>query len=48
LHTGTTVIRHIYGTHFDGARRVVDMRGQVNTYFFRESGVPDRHGRVIY
>jgi alpha-glucuronidase len=81
LHSGTTVIQHIYDTHIEGARRVVEMRDlwrslegrldeaawtnvmerlerqvdsarewrdQVNTYFFRKSGVPDRHGRVIH
>jgi alpha-glucuronidase len=80
LHSGTTVIQHIYDTHVEGARRVVEMRDlwrslegrldeaswtnvmerlerqvnsarewrdQVNTYFFRKSGVPDRHGRVV-
>jgi len=29
----------------DSAR---EWRDQVNTYFFRKSGVPDRHGRVIH
>ncbi|GAA1323822.1 alpha-glucuronidase [Pseudonocardia xinjiangensis] len=81
LHTGETVIQHIYDTHVEGARRVVTMRDlwrslegrlddvswtnvmerlerqvgsarewrdQVNTYFFRKSGIPDRHGRVIH
>jgi alpha-glucuronidase len=81
LHSGKTVIQHIYDTHFEGveeveaARRVwaslvglVDAerhsrvaerfeeqlrsarewRDQVNSYFFRKSGVPDAHGRHIY
>ncbi|MFJ5222717.1 alpha-glucuronidase [Streptomyces sp. NPDC088400] len=81
LHSGDTVIQHIYDTHFDGvteveeARRVwagladlVDparharaaeryeeqLRGarewcdQINTYFFRKSGVPDARGRRIH
>ena len=25
-----------------------EWRDQVNTYFFRKSGVPDRHGRVVH
>jgi alpha-glucuronidase len=81
LRSGSTVIQHIYDTHFAGARRVGQMRqrwreaaglvdqalydrvaerldeqvrsaeewrDQVNTYFFRKSGVPDAHGRRIY
>ncbi|HEU5111361.1 MAG TPA: alpha-glucuronidase, partial [Micromonosporaceae bacterium] len=81
LHSGVTVIQHIYDTHFAGARRVArmreewagvadlvdpavhgrvaerldeqvrsarDWRDQVNTYFFRKSGVPDAHGRTIH
>jgi alpha-glucuronidase len=81
LHSGTTVIQHIYDTHIEGARRAVETRDlwrslegrldeaswtnvmerlerqvdsarewcdQVNTYFFRKSGVPDRHGRVVH
>ncbi|MGC0328951.1 alpha-glucuronidase [Streptomyces sp. SAI-170] len=80
LHSGRTVIQHIYDTHFEGveeaeeARRVwaglgdvVDAerharvaelfeeqvrsarewRDQVNSYFFRKSGVPDERGRRI-
>ncbi|MFI9154105.1 alpha-glucuronidase [Streptomyces sp. NPDC053367] len=80
LHSGKTVIQHIYDTHFEGveeaeeARRVwarldgvVDVgrharvaelfeeqvrsarewRDQVNSYFFRKSGVPDAHGRRL-
>jgi alpha-glucuronidase len=81
LHSGRTVIQHIYDTHFAGAaeaaamrdawRRVAgavpldldervralldeqvrsaeEWRDQVNTYFFRKSGVPDWEGRTIY
>jgi alpha-glucuronidase len=83
LHSGTSVIQHIYDTHFAGAerahetreqwRRIADAglvapdvyarvaerleeqvrcaeewRDQINTYFFRKSGVPDVHGRRIF
>lgn len=81
LHDGTTVVQHIYDTHFRGAERVEEMtrrwetlqgrvdgqvharvrdrlaeqlrsarewRDQVNTYFWRKSGVPDDAGRTIY
>jgi len=81
LHSGSTVIQHIYDTHFAGAEEVARMlplwerlaglvdpalytrvgdrleeqlrsaeewRDQLNTYFFRKSGVPDARGRRIY
>jgi alpha-glucuronidase len=83
LRGGSTVIQHIYDTHFAGVQRVAEMRrqwapladaglvdaalhervcdlldeqtrsaeewrDQVNTYFFRKSGVPDAHGRRIH
>jgi alpha-glucuronidase len=81
LHSGKTVIQHIYDTHFAGVEWVAAMlaawrplageldevtfgnvlarlerqlcsarewRDQVNTYFWRKSGVPDAHGRTIY
>lgn len=81
LHSGKTVVQHIYDTHFAGADRVVAMRSQwsrlaglvapdvdarvrerldeqvrcaqewrdqVNTYFFRKSGIPDAAGRRIH
>ncbi|ONI84676.1 alpha-glucuronidase [Saccharothrix sp. ALI-22-I] len=81
LHSGTTVIQHIYDTHFAGPEEVSRMvgtwarlegsvppevfgrvagllkeqlrcaaewRDQVNTYFWRKSGVPDAHGRLIH
>lgn len=81
LHSGTTVIQHIYDTHFAGHEEVRRMaatwaslegrvpddvfgrvtallaeqlrcakewRDQVNTYFWRKSGVPDAHGRTIH
>ncbi|MER8219164.1 alpha-glucuronidase [Streptomyces sp. NPDC094143] len=81
LHSGSTVIQHIYDTHFEGveevaqARRVwaglgdlvppewharvaqryeeqtrsaLEWRDQINSYFFRKSGVPDAHGRRIH
>ena len=83
LHSGVTVIQHIYDTHFAGVEEVaadaaavgralaglvdpatctpgspsgstsscaapIEWRDQINTYFFRKSGVPDAHGRRIY
>ncbi|GAB4048569.1 alpha-glucuronidase [Catellatospora paridis] len=81
LHSGSTVIQHIYDTHFAGADRVVAMRSQwarlaglvapdvdarvrerldeqlrcaqewrdqINTYFYRKSGIPDASGRRIH
>ncbi|MFF0161228.1 alpha-glucuronidase [Streptomyces sp. NPDC005263] len=81
LHSGKTVIQHIYDTHFEGVEEVakarrtwaalVDLvsparharvaeryeeqlhsarewRDQINSYFFRTSGVPDAQGRRIY
>ncbi|WP_034261503.1 alpha-glucuronidase [Actinospica robiniae] len=83
LHSGKSVIQHIYDTHFEGAdlaaairdqwRRIADLpvvpedvrhrmaerldeqvrcaeewRDQINTYFYRKSGIPDAHGRTIY
>ncbi|MCM3700555.1 alpha-glucuronidase family glycosyl hydrolase [Paenibacillus macerans] len=81
LHSGKTVIQHIYDTHFAGAEQAMDFleswltlegsmdaqqfenvrsrlqeqaqhalewRDQINTYFFRKSGIADEHGRTIY
>jgi alpha-glucuronidase len=83
LRSGSTVIQHIYDSHFTGAehvRRVRSLwrelasadvvepavhtrvaerldeqvrcarewRDQINSYFFRKSGIPDAHGREIY
>jgi alpha-glucuronidase len=81
LHSGSTVIQHIYDTHFAGAERAdalpaiwqgldglvdadlfarvgerlaeqrrsaTEWRDQVNTYFWRKSGIPDERGRTIY
>ncbi|MFC7546985.1 alpha-glucuronidase [Plantactinospora sp. GCM10030261] len=81
LRDGSTVIQHIYDTHFAGVDEVIAMRhqwvrlaglvddrvyarvterldeqlrsarewrDQINTYFFRKSGVPDARGRRIY
>lgn len=81
LHSGKTVVQHIYDTHFAGVERVEEMltawekvapladpdlaarvterlaeqhrsavewRDQINTYFFRKSGVADERGRKIY
>ena len=81
LHSGSTVIQHVYDTHFGGVTEVErlvaawaeaggllpadvvdrvrerlaeqlrgarEWRDQINTYFFRKSGVPDAHGRTIY
>jgi alpha-glucuronidase len=80
LRSGTTVIQHIYDSHFEGVERVgrmieqwrrvqgrvsdavyervderlavqlrsaQDWRDTVNTYFFRRSGMSDRHSRPI-
>ncbi|WJL96847.1 alpha-glucuronidase [Microbacterium sp. ET2] len=81
LHSGATVIQHIYDTHFAGVERVEEMavmweeledrvpsdlhrrvrdrfteqrrsaiewRDQINTYFWRKSGIADEVGRTIY
>ena len=83
LHSGSTVIQHIYDSHFAGAERAHEIRAlwrdlentgaldpevyarvaerldeqvrsaeewrdQINAYFFRKSGIPDRDGRAIY
>ncbi len=81
LHSGKTVIQHIYDTHFEGyeeaqklsekwdtlkgkiddeifenvherfGRQLVNARewcDQVNSYFFRKSGIPDEKGRQIW
>ncbi|MFT8938339.1 alpha-glucuronidase [Leuconostoc falkenbergense] len=81
LHSGKTVIQHIYDTHFEGYATVLDYiqswselkgnvdnitfknvserlelqkqnalewRDQINTYFYRMSGIEDEKGRVIY
>ncbi|MEV4517913.1 alpha-glucuronidase [Dactylosporangium sp. NPDC049525] len=82
LHSGVTVIQHIYDTHFAGVEAVAEAqqrwerlpaglvdpalhtrvaerldeqlrcarewRDQINTYFFRKSGVPDACGRRIF
>lgn len=81
LRSGSTIIQHIYDTHFEGFEEVVAMnrrwqqvrdrlpervrtsvdarfteqlasarewRDQVNTYFYRHSGVPDARGRELY
>lgn len=81
LHSGKTVIQHIYDTHFAGAERAArlqeawsslaglipdslykqvadrldeqaehakEWRDQINTYFYRKSGIPDERGRRIY
>jgi alpha-glucuronidase len=81
LHSGKTVIQHIYDAHFAGYDWVAAMadawrtlagqlddaafqnvlgrleqqlssarewRDQINTYFWRKSGIPDAHGRTIY
>lgn len=80
LHSGQTVIQHIYDTHFDGVKKVeeyqavwktlkdvideesylnvkerlkkqyenvVEWRDQINTYFYRKSGIMDEKGRNI-
>ncbi|MFJ4978554.1 alpha-glucuronidase [Streptomyces coeruleorubidus] len=81
LKSGTTVIQHIYDTHFEGVAEVEEARevwaglaglvdparharvaeryeeqlrsarewrDQINSYFFRKSGVPDERGRRIH
>ncbi|MFF6947994.1 alpha-glucuronidase [Streptomyces iakyrus] len=81
LHSGKTVIQHIYDTHFEGVEEVEEARSvwaslaglvdparharvaeryeeqlrsarewrdQVNSYFFRKSGVSDERGRRIH
>lgn len=81
LHSGKTVIRHIYDTHFEGVEMVDEMiarfeklqdkleakkylrmkerfkeqkesalewRDQINSYFYRKSGIPDEKHREIY
>ncbi|MBP5310550.1 MAG: alpha-glucuronidase [Lachnospiraceae bacterium] len=81
LHSGKTVIQHIYDTHFEGyeeaqqlAEKWKSLKGkvsdeifenvserferqlsnarewcdQVNSYFFRKSGIPDEKGRQIW
>ena len=81
LHSGKTVIQHIYDTHFEGVEKVeeyqkiweslreqldaesyenvkerlerqlvnaVNWRDQINTYFYRKSGIPDEKGRNVY
>jgi alpha-glucuronidase len=81
LHSGTTVIQHVYDTHFAGydevsrmartwaslkghvptaafdrvtellaeqLRCATEWRDQINTYFWRKSGIPDAQGRRIY
>ncbi|MCI2237253.1 hypothetical protein MN205_01920 [Kineococcus sp. TRM81007] len=81
LRSGTTVVQHVYDTHFAGVEAVEgfaatwqriaahvpgtvsrnvterfgeqlrsarEWRDQVNTYFFRKSGVPDATGRRIH
>lgn len=81
LKSGSTVIQHIYDTHFEGAERAAallstwrelqgrmkqtyfeqvearleeqaehakEWRDQINTYFYRKSGIEDRKRRTIY
>ncbi|WP_060861177.1 alpha-glucuronidase family glycosyl hydrolase [Paenibacillus riograndensis] len=81
LHSGKTVIQHIYDTHFEGAERAAELlaawsslkgsiredlyiqveerlkeqadhakewRDQINTYFYRKSGIGDAGQRTIY
>ncbi|OKP95289.1 alpha-glucuronidase family glycosyl hydrolase [Paenibacillus sp. P46E] len=81
LHSGKTVIQHIYDTHFEGAERAAELlaswcslkgniredlysqveerlkgqvnhakewRDQINTYFYRKSGIEDTGQRTIY
>ena len=83
LHSGESVVQHIYDTHFAGAEQAhairehwkavagldlvppdlrervaerldeqvhcaEEWRDQINTYFYRKSGVPDAHRRIIH
>lgn len=81
LHSGKTVIQHIYDSHFQGVEKVEEYlegwksmkaevdeatyknveerlllqvenaqnwRDQINTYFYRKSGIDDEKGREIY
>lgn len=81
LHSGKTVIQHIYDSHFDGVQKVIDMKNkwtklqyfmdenrfnqvaerfelqlldakewcdEINSYFFRKSGIKDELGRKVY
>lgn len=81
LHSGKTVIQHIYDAHFEGAERAAELLSmwtslkdkvaeglylqvedrlkeqaghakewcdQINTYFYRKSGIEDNSKRVIY
>lgn len=81
LHSGKTIIQHIYDTHFLGYKQVEQLikkwamlenvidvdtfrnveerlqlqranakewRDQINTYFYRKSGIPDQQKRTIY
>ena len=81
LHDGTSVIQHIYDTHFRGVENVrgyveqwdrlrgripdedfdnvnerlgrqlasaIEWRDQINTFFYRMSGIPDEQGRTIH
>ena len=81
LHSGKTVVQHIYDTHFEGYEKVeeyvkvweqlkdevdeasynnvrerlaeqkrcaLEWRDQINTYFYRKSGIADEHKRQIY
>ncbi|MDO7905318.1 alpha-glucuronidase family glycosyl hydrolase [Paenibacillus sp. JX-17] len=81
LHSGKTVIQHIYDTHFEGAEQAAELvnrwsslkgriadslydqvaerlkgqavhakewRDQINTYFYRKSGIEDMQQRTIY
>ena len=81
LHDGTSVIQHIYDTHFRGGENVrgyleqwdrlrgripdedfdnvnerlgrqlasaIEWRDQINTFFYRMSGIPDEQGRTIH
>ncbi|MBR4345212.1 MAG: alpha-glucuronidase [Lachnospiraceae bacterium] len=81
LHSGKTVIQHIYDSHFEGFDEAKEMAAkwetlkgdvsneiytnvserfkrqllnarewcdQVNSYFYRKSGIPDKYGRQIW
>lgn len=81
LHSGKTVIQHIYDSHFEGVEQAETLRlsweslqgnidetwyqatlrrldvqvehskewrDQINTYFYRKSGIPDEKDRTIY
>lgn len=51
LQSGKSVMQYIYDTYFDGVDQANHAQlwcDVINTYFYRESGIPDELGRKIY